>query len=347
MSNRLKDNLTSDYIQASNRLNSKSARRRIVAYVESYDDVYFWRTVLCRYEDETRYFEVMLPSKKDLSKGKKSVLMNLLSQKVGKDMIACVDADYDYLLQGTTAQSRQVINNPYVFHTYAYAIENMQCYAPSLHNICVGVTLNDRPIFDFVEYLTLYSEAIFPLFVWNIWHYRKGLYGEFTISDFNKVIETGNINLDNPMRTIVNVRRKVDTRVRQFQREHPDAKESYLALKDEIKRLGVTPKTTYLYIQGHHLFDNLVVPMLKKVCDRLMREREWEINKKAKHNVQRHNELSGYSHSLGNIGLMLRRNIGFYFSEPFARLHEDLDRFLQRRAPLGNHTITTSAYIGR
>lgn len=328
---RLKDNITSDYVSAANRMRSKTARRKIVAYVESYDDVYFWHSILSQYEDDTRYFEVMLPSKKDLSKGKKSVLMNLLSKRVGRDMIACVDADYDYLLQGATTVSQQVIGNPYVFHTYAYAIENMQCYAASLHHVCVGVTLNDHSIFDFPEYLRLFSEAIFPLFVWNIWHYRRGSYSVFTISDFNKVIETGHFNFDTPMRGIVNVRRKVNTRVQQFHRQYPDAKESYLALKQELKDLGVTPQTTYLYIQGHHLFDNLILPMLKKVCDRLMWEREREINQKAKHNIQRHNELSGYNHSLGNIGLMLRRNMGFYMSDPFRRLQNDLQRFLKRR----------------
>ena len=40
--------------------------------------------------------------------------MNLVSQNIGENMIACVDADYDYLLQGTTPLSDEVINNPYV-----------------------------------------------------------------------------------------------------------------------------------------------------------------------------------------------------------------------------------------
>lgn len=70
MSKRLKDNITSTYFTAANRLGSKKARRRIVAYVESYDDIFFWRTVLSPLENDTRYFEVMLPSKKTLQRGK-------------------------------------------------------------------------------------------------------------------------------------------------------------------------------------------------------------------------------------------------------------------------------------
>ena len=106
------------------------------------------------------------------------------------------------------------------------------------------VTLNDHALFDFVDYLTQFSEAIFPLFVWNIWVYRNTHYGEFTITDFNRVIETGNFNLQNPQAAIANVRRKAMRNVQQLQRQHPNAKESWLTLKEELKSLGVTPKTT-------------------------------------------------------------------------------------------------------
>ena len=299
MAKRLRDNLNSDYFSAVNSMHSKTARKRIVAYVESYDDVFFWRTVLREFEDDKHYFEVMLPSKVSLAKGKKQVLMNLVGDKVGEDMIACVDADYDFLMQGATKTSENIVGNPYVFHTYVYAIENYQSYAPSLHDVCVMVTLNDHQVFDFEEYMKQYSLAIFPLFVWSIWYYRTPNYAEFSISDFNKTIETGHFTMQNAANGIANVRHKVGRKVMQLQRLNPDAKESYLALKDELKALGVTPETTYLYIQGHHLYDNVTTPMVSKVCDKLRRERETEIHRKAMHNTQMRNELSCYEHKRG------------------------------------------------
>jgi len=96
MGKRLRDNLTSSYFEAANKLNSKYSRRKIVAYVESYDDVYFWRQILSQFETDKVYFEVMLPSRmQKLERGKKAVLMQLLCNKVGQGMIACVNADYD------------------------------------------------------------------------------------------------------------------------------------------------------------------------------------------------------------------------------------------------------------
>ena len=287
MSKRLKDNINSSYFEAANSLTSKKARHRIVAYVESYDDIYFWRTVLSEFENDKRYFEVMLPSKVNLTRGKKSVLMNFLEgEPLGRDMIACVDADYDYLMQGRTAQSRRVLESPYVFHTYVYAIENYQCYAPSLHNVCVSVTLNDHRIFDFRDYFQQFSEALFPLFVWSIMVYRNGNYPKFSI------------------------------------------KEEYLATKDDIKALGVTPQTTYLYIQGHHLFDTVVSPILSKVCNLLRQERQNEIYHASAHKTQKRNEMSCYENSLQDIKVMLKKNSGYMASEQFRRVQEDVRAYL-------------------
>ena len=65
----LRHNLTSAYLDAARRLSPKKQRRRIVAYVESYDDVAFWRTLVCLFVDDTRYFHVLLPSSHSLAKG--------------------------------------------------------------------------------------------------------------------------------------------------------------------------------------------------------------------------------------------------------------------------------------
>jgi len=330
MAKRLKDNINSSYFEAANALTSKKARHRIVAYVESYDDIYFWRTVLSEFENDKRYFEVMLPSKGKLSRGKKSVLMTLLkAEPLGKDMIACVDADYDYLMAGATPSSKSILENPYVFHTYVYAIENFQCYAPSLHNVCVSVTLNDHRIFDFREYFRQFSEAIFPLFVWSIMLYRNGNYTKFTITDFNRIADPGGLNISNPATSIANVKRKVFTKINELQRTYPDAKAEYLATKESVKALGVTPQTTYLYIQGHHLFDTIASPMLSKVCNVLRQERQNEISRARAHNTQKRNEMTCYENSLQDIKVMLKKNNGYMASELFRKIQDDIRHYME------------------
>ena len=330
MAHRLKDNINSQYFQAANALKPKQARRRIVAYVESYDDVYFWRTVLSPFENEERYFEVMLPSKQTLVRGKKSVLMNFIEGQTGPDMIACVDADYDYLMQGATEQSRWVLESPYVFHTYVYAIENFQCYAPSLHDVCVAVTLNDHRIFDFRDYFQQFSEACFPLFVWSVWAYRTGNHNRFSLSDFNRICDPGGFTVQQPQASLANIRRKVQTRVRELQRQFPDSKEAYLKVKDDLRRLGVTPQTTYLYVQGHHLFDTVVAPILTKVCNLLRQERQSEISRARAHHTQKQNEMSCYENSRQDIKAMLKKNTGYQQCPLFLKLQDDVKRLLDK-----------------
>ena len=252
------------------------------------------------------------------------------AQRAGKDMIACVDADYDYLIQGNTHQSEFMLNNPYVIHTYVYAIENYQCYAPSLHNVCVMVTLNDHILFDFNQFLSEYSRALFPLFVWSIMLYRKGEYHHFTITDFNIVATIKHMRISQMGEAVDKVRHKAFVKVKELQRKLPGRKEEYLKTKDSLLALGVTPETTYLYMQGHHLFDNVVAPTMQSVCDELRREREREIKSKALHSLQMQNELSAYTKAQSDISSMLKKNQGYTQSAPYQRMIADIDKLLKR-----------------
>ena len=329
MKKRLQDHLSSGYIESANKLRSKRMKKRIVAYVESYDDVFFWRSILKKFENEEYYFEVMLPSRTSLSRGKKSALMNMLGPGLGEYMIACVDADYDWLLQGTTEMSRIVCTNPYVIHTYAYAIENYQCYAPNLHTICVMSTLNDRVMIDLNAFMSEYSSIIWPLFVWNIWCYRYNNYSEFTMSDFCEVVTFRDVNPYHPENTLQAVKNRVNKKIAWLQRRFPEGKKTYAPLRAELVNMGLTPETTYLFMQGHSVFENVVMPLLTPVCTLLRKEREREIVKLAEHEIQRQNELACYQHSQAPVDDMLRKNTGFRTSKPYEWLSDDIKRLME------------------
>ena len=307
-----------------NKLNGQKARQRIVAYVESYDDVFFWSNLLRPLETDRYFFEVMLPSRTSLCKGKKIALANELGNRLGKCMIACVDADYDFLMQGHTPASREVCGNPYVFHTYVYAIENFQCYAPALQTVCVMCTLNDHHLFDFELFLQQYSEIIWPLFVWNIWCYRYGTYKQFSMLDFYHIVQLNDINLFHPEHTLEHLRHLVNAKINRLQKQFPEGKKTYKPLREELLSLGLTPQTTYLYMRGHDLFDGIVVPLLGEVCEQLRREREKEIRRLAEHNIQMQNELSAYQNAMGNIEEMLRKHTTFVGCPQYKQIQEDV-----------------------
>lgn len=332
MGRRLSESLSSDYFAAANRLNSRTARRRIVAYVESYDDVFFWRSILAQFENGERYFEVMLPSRLEhLERGKKAAIMSLISDgAIGKDMIACVDADYDYILQGATEMSRQMLENPYIFHTYAYAIENFQCYAKGLHETCVMVTLNDHRIFNFERFLQSYSQTIWPLFVWHVvFLQRRKMTMHFDMCEFNKVVVLPSVRIQNPKWAIEYLSKKVRAKMFQLERRFPKLKDALPETERMLRDLGINDNNTYLYIQGHHLFDLVVSPVVQTVCDILRNEQENDIRDRAVHSEQARTEIACYENSLGKVKMMMKKNTYYQFSPEFQKILADVEEYLK------------------
>lgn len=330
MAKRLTDNINSQYFEAINKMTSKKARRRIVVYVESYDDVFFWRSVLGRYEDDKLTFDIMLPSRNlHLDRGKKAAISNML-KGVGRDMIACVDADYDYILQGATEMSRQMLENPYIFHTYAYAIENFQCYAKGLHETCVMVTLNDHRIFNFERFLLSYSQTIWPLFVWHVvFLQRRKMTMHFDMCEFNKVVVLPSVRIQNPKWAIEYLSKKVRAKMFQLERRFPKLKDALPETERMLRDLGINDNNTYLYIQGHHLFDLVVSPVVQTVCDILRNEQENDIRDRAVHSEQARTEIACYENSLGKVKMMMKKNTFYQFSPEFQKILADVEKYLE------------------
>lgn len=331
MAKRLTDNINSQYFEAINKMTPKKARRRIVVYVESYDDVFFWRSVLGRYEDDKLTFDIMLPSRNlHLDRGKKAAISNML-KGVGRDMIACVDADYDYILQGATEMSRQMLENPYIFHTYAYAIENFQCYAKGLHETCVMVTLNDHRIFNFERFLQSYSQTIWPLFVWHVvFLQRRKMTMHFDMCEFNKVVVLPSVHIQNPKWAIEYLSKKVRAKMFQMERRFPKLKDAVPETERMLRDLGINDNNTYLYIQGHHLFDLVVSPVVQTVCDILRNEQENDIRDRAVHSEQARTEIACYENSLGKVKMMMKKNTYYQFSPEFQKILADVERYLEK-----------------
>ena len=146
---RLVDSITSDFIKFSNAYKPKSETKTIIVYVEGYEDIPFWENIFQKYETTKFVFNVKCATQK----GKQGALEKagtVLKLGLGHYLIAGVDSDYDYLLQGNTDQSKMVCENGFVFHTYSYSIENLRCYSKSLKSVCVYATKHDKTVIDFV-----------------------------------------------------------------------------------------------------------------------------------------------------------------------------------------------------
>ncbi len=309
-------------------------KRLVRVYVEGYEDVAFWRGIFDHFRNPYLRFEISVPTRPDLPKGKK-VLMSMIPSS-SEELLLCVDSDFDYLFGDRTEQSRAINNSRYMFHTYTYATENFLCYAPSLHNVCVKATKNDTRIFDFVAFMEEYSCIIHPVFLWYAYSAQMGAENVLTLNDFRATVRLGYLDLkNNGQPTLDWLKGNVATRLRSLQRKYPQMQAEVdkfgIYLRDTK---GVVPEQTYLYMHGHTLMDNVVMVLLNDVCDKLRKLSHARINASSKEGIALRDEISNYNNSLRSIRDVLLDNENYTACPLYKRLSLDIEHYIQ-------HTIST------
>ena len=304
-------------------------QRLVKVYVEGYEDVAFWRGIFDHFQNPYLRFEISVPDRGDLPKGKK-VLMGMIPRS-SEETILCVDSDFDYLFADRTPQSKEVNGSRFMFHTYAYATENYLCYAPSLHNVCVKATQNDTRIFDFVKFMHEYSCTIYPLFLWYAYSAQLATENVFPLIDFKQSVRIGYLDIeDNGSKTIEWLRRNVSKRENLLRQRNPRMIEPMKEFEVQLRGRGLTPENAYLFMHGHTLMDNVVLIMLNTVCEKLRAMSIAKITASKKQGVALKNEMSNYTNSLRSIRDVLLDNENYTKSPLYKRLERDIERYIAR-----------------
>lgn len=302
----------------------------IKAYVEGYDDVAFWRGVFDDFESPDITFEISVPLRDDLAKGKR-VVLGMAEGDISPFTLFCVDSDFDYLFKDQTISAQIINTNAHIFHTYAYAAENFICYAPSLHNICVKVTKNDLRIFDFEKFFADYSRIIYPLFLWYAYSAQIDSPNIFTLIEFKGSVKLNYLEVeDNGADTLLWLKRHVDRRLKYLCDEHPKIEQKLNRFAKLLNTRGVTPENTYLFMQGHTLMDNVVMPVLESVCEKLRELSMARIYNSKRHGVALTNEQSNYNNSLHDVRTALLFNENYKDCFLYRKLRRDIEQYLKK-----------------
>ena len=298
-----------------------------MVYVEGYDDIPFWRAIFDEFETPDRRFEISTPARNDLAKGKKVVLQ--FAPQAGRNLILCVDSDFDYLFGDLSSQSRMVNHTPFLLQTYTYAIENYLCYPPSLHSVCVRATKKDVHLFDFEEFMREYSRIIYPVFVWYAFAARIDRPTIFTLADFRNTVKINFINVEeNGEDTLVWLEKQVAKRLKFLRAKHQRWLPEVEKFEAYLKERGVVPEETHLYMQGHTLMDNVVSVVVGTVCNALRKLAVRQIMGSSRQGLPLNNELSSYNNVLSDVDELLKINTGYRSCPLFAKLHGDIVRML-------------------
>ena len=323
----LKDNLNSDFLAAFSALLPKNAAKRVLVYVESDEDIAFWKNILTPFQGSLLSFDIQLPFKNNLEKGKNALLK---ITGLGNHLIICIDSDYDYLLQATTEQSRKINNNDFIFQTYTYSIENLLCFSDSLHTLCVQSTKNDTQLLNLEALLKLYSRIIYELFLWSVHFAIKQDTTSFTITHFCetvKILKPVDI-LDQCKLALQGLTDSVKAKISALKQQFLNDITIVEKLKNDLKPLGLTEDNAYLFAQGHLIKDNVVLMFLKPICLQLKNEKVNQIKVNAKHNEEKTNQINLYNKQFVPIETILSNNTDYKSCFMYDKIHNDLTKYV-------------------
>ena len=305
-------------------------RHLVHVFVEGYEDVAFWRGIFDHFRNPYLRFEISVPNRDDLPKGKK-VLMSMIGKTDAETVLLCVDSDFDYLFNGATEQSREILAADNMFHTYTYATENYLCYAPSLRNVCVKATKNDTRIFDFERFMAEYSRTIYPLFLWYVYSAQLSSERAFTLAEFRSSVRLNYVDIrHNGGNTLAWLERNVERRRLALEHDNPDMIEDVENLGKILTERGVERDNCYLFMHGHTLMDNVVLPLLSAVCDKLRQLSVAKIHGSKVEGVALKNELNNYTNTLRSIRDVLLDNENYTSCPLYKRLRDDIQTYLDK-----------------
>lgn len=260
-------NFNSNYIASGNKLTNRP--RKVIALVENESDIPFWSDLL-----NGNSFGLILEFTPYTSsqaiatttKGKGHLLK--MHGNLGPHLIACVDSDYDYLLPTLTDNAKIINSSSYILQTYAYSVENYNCYAPGLNKLCTN-SVKQAVHYNFEGLLEKYSGIIYPLFVWSLLLESKecGLSTltlprtkavKFMMSN-NSITQKGEDDFLNEIHESVS--QKITKLEQQFS-EYSKLLESF---KNDLKSRGLIEENTYLFVRGHDMQKFLLTKILEPI----------------------------------------------------------------------------------
>lgn len=302
-------------------------KKLVRVFVEGYEDVAFWRGIFDHFTNPYLRFEISVPTREDLPKGKKVLINN--AANASETLLLCMDSDFDYLLSDDDEQSRLIVEHPFMFHTYAYATENYLCYAPSLHNVCVKATKNDTRIFSFETFMADYSRTIYPLFIWYVYSASRHTENVFPLADFKASVKLNYLDIpNNGQGTIEWLARQVARREQSLVEQYPDMAADMPRFAEYLRSKGVEPELTYLFMHGHTLMDNVVMVILSDVCEKLRQMSIARIVASSKEGVALKNEMSNYKNTLRSIRDVLLDNENYTACPLYKMLQRDIQTYI-------------------
>jgi len=244
-----------------NRAENRLLGADIKAYVEGNRDKIFWSNI----------FEEFAPNLKIhfISEGGAQNVEKRIQMINDQYEIVCLDSDYHrYIIEN------ERYNKSYVFQTYTYNIENFMCVPKHLNIICKETAQVNEIGFDFNIFLSNYSNAIYPLFVYFIHYKRNNLEFPFNFERSIQVSKSCKIE-NNASEFIAELINQIAPIINKLSEHITEQK--FNETKQYLQTLQIFENEIFLYLNGHDLKDIVIMVFLKHIVDGLIKNRFVEL----------------------------------------------------------------------
>lgn len=311
----LTENINNNFYLQRNALTGRMGE--ITALVEDYADTYLWLVIL-QTACPNRQFRLMPYQEGENLSQSKNLIAREIMARGGNLYIGCIDSDQSYLLRRYGNQLGKAIEQTkFLFHTYAYSMENLICMPSTLSQIVTAST-SLQSSFSFDEFFKAFSNTIYNLFLLDLFLRSKQSKTVLSVDKWKniypgeKVIKKS-IKDNRPVDLINDVAKKVKT----FEKKLYGAPEfsgtelkafeqSLLASNDFLNK-----DNCCLFVYGHELLE-FVSMLLVSVADVVVSSEKARINGQTKMNQDvKKEKLSHLDNQQKDITSDLRSNMGF------------------------------------
>ena len=222
-------------------------RKDVAVRIEATSDEPFWsfvfKTVLPHLKPE--FYPQCHEYPSASTTGKKCVL--LLKEYADKELVLCVDSDYDYLLEN------QDLIKPFIFQTYTYSFENYHSYASNLKKVLQNSVNTEGVAFDFEEFLKDYSQIIHELLIQSLWVAHNQPANVINIEE--KLGKAIMLPKHFKSKSIQEVLDEFKIHIEQKLKDNILPSSDF---RDKLASLGLTIENAYLFARGKNVFANIL-----------------------------------------------------------------------------------------
>ena len=260
--------LTYVYADTSRLMRSSKAKADIRVYVEDEGDIMFWRQFLSHNEGLYN-FKISVYHCIDRDIPGKDCIMKAVQEGnlvLHSHMLACLDADYDLIIDDYHKYTDVLRSNPYIVTTHWYAIENIKADPKHLSEFYNSCTLSENCSIDFGAIVEDVSIAYYDLLLRLILCQSKGvLKSHYTIDAFGDDLK--NCMYDDKNRVSAETHRYIAMRIAVLNAIIAPYSHELTVIKQILRKEGFNPRNCYRVFKGHHWVDMVIVPLLTKLVD--------------------------------------------------------------------------------